>query len=249
MEKKILKRIFNESNWSNNHDRSIYGCGSLLFFVFAITSLVFSSNQDSDTYALAAFFMGLVLCFVWLSYLLKKNKKINELKHLNIFIYNQLEANNYFSDFNDRNSYFNKYILKPRWSYEPFYKNKVPLSHNNDINFLNDFLEKENIGWELSDPQSCEINSSSDYEIIGRLRLSNLVKNNLNGGGLRYIDLKKGRTSYYTPLYRQFFPRRVNDKVMFALKERTTDNQRNKIIFISKNELCLFNIIHASKKT
>ena len=250
MKKKIIKRIFNEapSGFDDKNMSFASGCGSFLWLILAIVLIFFPATQDPDLYLMEAVFMGTLFFFWWLYLLFKKNKKINELKYLNNFVFNQLQENNYFYAYNDRNSYFNKHILKPRWSYETFYKNKVPLSHHDRIIFINNYLEKENINWELSDPYSCEIHTTSGYEIIGELQTSHLVSYDLNGGGLRYIDLKKGRRSYYTPLYRQLFPRRVDDNIIYALKKRSTDKQKNKIILISKNELCLFNIIYTSQK-
>ena len=244
--KKIIKRIFNEgpSGFDDKATSFASGCGSFLWLILAILLIFFPATQDSDLYLTEAVFMGVFFFFWWLYLFFKKNRKINELKSLNNFVFNQLQANSYFSTYNDINSYFNKHILKPRWNYITFYENEVPLSHIENILFINNYLEKENTNWELSDPYNCQIQTTSSYEIIGELQISSLVSYDLNGGGLRYVDLKKGRRYAYTPWYRQLFPRRVDDNIIYALKKRYDKEQKNKIILISKNELCLFNIIY-----
>jgi|TARA_B110000259_G_C13957839_1_gene379454 hypothetical protein len=246
MKKRIIKRIFKDAPGSSDTESFGFGCGSILWLILAIVLIFYPAAQDPDLYLMEAVVMGSVFFFRWLYLLSKKNRKINELKSLNNFVFNQLQANSYFSEYNDINSYFNKHILKPRRNYITFYKNEVPLSHIENILFINNYLEKENTNWELSDPYNCQIQTALSYEIIGEFQLSSHVSYDLNGGGLRYVDLKKGRRYAYTPWYRQLFPRRVDDNIMYALKKRHDNEQKNKIILISKNELCLFNIIYES---
>ena len=213
-----------------------YGSGSFICFVSAILLLFF----DHD-YSTTMFFFGILTFLGWLEVSFKVKPKINELKHLNTFIYNQLESNNYFYHKNDKNSYYNKHVLNPRFNYQPFYKNKIPPSHINRIMFYSDSLEKENIDWELSDTYSCEVKQNSSYEIIGNLALSNLVYYSSNGVDLRY------RVFSHTPWYKKLFPRKC-DNIIYALKKCSNDKQKKQIVLISKNELCLFNIIYRSKK-
>jgi hypothetical protein len=111
MKKKIIKRIFNEapSGWNGDDSTSFaVGCGSFGWFILAIVLMFFPPAQDPDLYLMEAVFMGTLFFFWWLYLLFKKNKKINELKYLNNFVFNQLQENNYFYAYNDRNSYFNK---------------------------------------------------------------------------------------------------------------------------------------------
>lgn len=248
MKKRIIKRIFNDAPGGSGTESFAFGCGSILWLIFAIVLIFYPAAQDPYLYLMGAVVLGSVFFFRWLYLLFKKNRKINELKSLNNFVFNQLQTNSYFSPYNDINSYFNKHILKPRWDYKTFYKNEVPLSHIENIMFINNYLKKENTNWELSDPYDCQIHTTSSYEIIGELQISHLVSHDFNGGGLKYVDLKKGIGYAYTPWHRKLFPRRVDDNIIYALKKRSDTEHKNKIILISKNELCLFNIIYMSKK-
>ena len=243
MKKKIIKRIFNDAPGGSDNESFGFGCGSILWLIFAIVLIFYPAAQDPDLYLTEAVVMGTVFFFRWLYLLFKKNRKINELKSLNNFVFNQLQANSYFSEYNDINSYFNKHILKSnRRNYRTFYENEVPISHELIIRFISSKLEEENKNWELLELRNCEINSNTGYEIIGELPKSWSASSSydLITGNLRY--------NFGTPWYRKLFTRKADDNVIYALKERYDKEQKNKIILISKNELCLFNIIYTSQK-
>ena len=251
MKKKIIKRIFNDSPGGSDTESSPYGCVSILWLILAIVLMFYPPVQDPDLY-LTGVFMGTVFFFRWLYLLFKKNRKINELKSLNNFVYKQLYENFYFyrQDSNmwrHNQDYFNNHELKPRASFlgysgvfKTFYENKVPISHESRISFISPKLEEENKNWELLESHSCEINQNIGYEIIGELIFYKSVSYDLIAGNLRY--------NFGTPWYRKLFTRKADDNVIYALKKRYDKEQKNKIILISKNELCLFNIIYTSQK-
>ena len=236
MKRKILNRISEKRD-----DLYIAKIGLFCWFSIVIFSVVFPAKVDPEMYLFEAIFMTMFFVFIYVYYLFKKNRKINELKSLNNFVFNQLQANSYFSEYNDKKSYFNKHILKPnRRNYRTFYENEVPISHELIIRFISSKLEEENKNWELLELRNCEINSNTGYEIIGELPKSWSASSSydLITGNLRY--------NFGTPWYRKLFTRKADDNVIYALKERHNKEQKNKIILISKNELCLFNIIYES---
>ena len=145
MKKRIIKRIFKDAPGSSDTESFGFGCGSILWLILAIVLIFYPAAQDPDLYLMEAVVMGSVFFFRWLYLLSKKNRKINELKSLNNFVFNQLQANSYFSEYNDINSYFNKHILKSnRRNYRTFYENEVPISHELIISFTG-FEQEEDL--------------------------------------------------------------------------------------------------------
>lgn len=252
MKRKILNRISEKRD-----DLYIAKIGLFCWFSIVIFSVVFPAKVDPEMYLFEAIFMTMFFVFIYVYYLFKKNRKINELNSISNFVYKQLYENFYFNtEHRSQNQdYFNNHELKLRDSlkfynsYSTFYQNKVPISHQSRIWFISSKLKEENKNWELLDPHSCKIDSNIGYEIIGELVFFHPVYYDLIAGNLR--------RKFGTPWYRKLFTRKVDYNVIYALKKRHNQykefcrddkEQKNKIILISKNELCLFNIIYTSQK-
>jgi len=244
MKRKILNRI-SEKGYDSLFAAKI---GVFGWFSLVICYVVFPAKVDPEMYLLEAIFMTMILVSYYVHSLIKKKGGINKLNHLNAFVYKQLYKNFYFNTEHrlQNQDYFNNHELKLRDSsriynsYSTFYQNKVPISHESRISFISSKLEEENKNWELLESHSCEINQNIGYEVIGKLIFYKSVSYDLIAGNLRY--------NFGTPWYRKLFTRKADDNVIYALKERYNKEQKNKIILISKNELCLFNIIYTSQK-
>ena len=260
MKRKILNGIYKEAPLEkrNIYDNyNFYGSklGMFGWFSLIIYIVIFPTKVDPEMYLIEAIFMTMIFVSYYVYLLTKKKREINKLNHLNDFLYQQLYENFYFYTedhgpyyrMRHNQDYFINHELKPRASvqlfsdvYKTFYENKVPISHESRISFFSSKLEEENKNWELLESHSCEINQNIGYEIIGELIFYKSVSYDLIAGNLRY--------NFGTPWYRKLFTRKADDNVIYALKERYNKEQKNKIILISKNELCLFNIIYTSQK-
>ena len=252
MKRKILNGIYKDAPLEKRniyHNYNFYGSklGMFGWFSLIIYIVVFPTKVDPEMYLLEAIFMTMIFVSYYVYNLIKKKRGINKLNHLNDFVYQQLCENFYFDHGphykRHKQDYFNNHELKPRASfqvfsdiYKTFYENKVPISHESRISFISSKLKEENKNWELLEPCNCEINLNIGYEIIGELIFYKSVSYDLIAGNLRY--------NFGTPWYRKLFTRKVDDNVIFALKKRASNKEKNKIILISKHELCLFNIIY-----
>jgi hypothetical protein len=69
MKKKIIKRIFNDAPGGSDNESFAFGCGSILWLIFAIVLIFYPAAQDPDLYLTEAVVMGTVFFSVVISFI------------------------------------------------------------------------------------------------------------------------------------------------------------------------------------